>query len=71
MAICERVLGPDHPQTAASLDNLGSLLQDQGDLAAARPLLERALAICERVLGPDHPQTALAPVLPTRALPGV
>jgi len=27
-------------------------LQDQGDLAAARPLLERALAIRERSLGP-------------------
>jgi tetratricopeptide (TPR) repeat protein len=28
------------------------------DLAAARPLYERALAICERVLGPGHPHTA-------------
>jgi hypothetical protein len=30
----------------------------QGDLAAARPLYERALAIDEKVLGPEHPDTA-------------
>ena len=30
---------------------------DHLDPAAARPLLERALAIRERVLGPDHPDT--------------
>jgi tetratricopeptide (TPR) repeat protein len=39
------VLGPEHPLTGASLNNLGILLTKQGDLAAARPLLERALAI--------------------------
>jgi hypothetical protein len=32
----------------------------QGDLAAARPLFERALAIFEKALGPDHPDTAIA-----------
>jgi hypothetical protein len=31
--------------------------RDQGNLAAARLLFERALAIRERVLGPDHPDT--------------
>jgi Tetratricopeptide repeat/Leucine Rich repeat len=31
---------------------------DQGDLAAALPLHERALAIREKVLGPEHPDTA-------------
>jgi tetratricopeptide (TPR) repeat protein len=58
LAIYERVLGPDHPDTAASLSNLALLLRAQGDLAGARPLFERALAIRERVLGPDHPNTA-------------
>jgi tetratricopeptide (TPR) repeat protein len=52
------VLGPDHPDTATSLDNLAFLLQAQGDLAGARPLYERALAIREKVLGPDHPDSA-------------
>jgi len=41
-----------------SLNNLALLLKDQGELAAARPLYERALDIDERVLGPDHPSTA-------------
>ena len=58
LAIREKVLGPDHPDTAASLNNLACLLQDQGDLAGARPLFERALAIREKVLGPEHPDTA-------------
>ena len=34
------------------------LLQDLGDLPAARAYLERALAIDERVYGPDHPEVA-------------
>jgi tetratricopeptide (TPR) repeat protein/transcriptional regulator with XRE-family HTH domain len=57
--IHEAIAGPDHPDTAISLNNLASLLRDQGDLAAARPLYERALEISERVLGPDHPATAI------------
>ena len=57
LAIAERALGPEHPETAVSLNNLGFLLLGQGDLAAARPLLERALAIREKVLGPNHRHT--------------
>jgi tetratricopeptide (TPR) repeat protein len=51
-------LGPEHPDTARSLNNLALLPRDQGDLAGARPLFERALAIRENVLGPEHPDTA-------------
>jgi class 3 adenylate cyclase/CRP-like cAMP-binding protein len=43
----------------SSLSLLASLLWDQGDLAKARPLFERALAICEKALGPEHPDTAM------------
>lgn len=32
-------------------------MKDQGELAAALPLFERALAIHEKVLGPEHPST--------------
>ena len=60
LAIWEKELGPDHPDTASSLNNLGYLLQAQGDLAGARPLYERALAIREKALGPDHPATPRA-----------
>jgi tetratricopeptide (TPR) repeat protein len=58
LAINEKVFGPEHSETAASLNNLGLLLWAQGDLAGARPLHERALAIREKVLGPEHPDTA-------------
>ena len=52
-----RCWGPDHPDTARSLNNLGYLLRAQGDSAAARPYYERALALREQVLGPNHPNT--------------
>ncbi len=58
LAISESALGPEHPNTATSLNNLAGLLQAQGDLAGARPLYERALAIREKALGPEHPDTA-------------
>jgi hypothetical protein len=38
-----------------------SLLQAQGDLTAARPLFERALAIQEKALGPEHPYACVCP----------
>jgi len=56
--ICEKALGAEHPDTAASLNNLASLLQDQGKLDEADPLLRRALGIREKALGAEHPSTA-------------
>ena len=58
LRIWERVLGPDHPETALGLNNLAALLWAQGELAAARHMCQRALAIREGALGPDHPDTA-------------
>jgi hypothetical protein len=55
---CERVFGPEHTNTATSLDLLGHLLVTKGDLASARPLYERSVAIRERVCGPEHGDTA-------------
>jgi tetratricopeptide (TPR) repeat protein len=51
LAIREKVLGPEHPDVAQSLNNLGELYRIQGRYAEAEPLLKRALAIRERVLG--------------------
>ena len=45
LAIREKALGPEHPDTASNLNNLASILRRQGDYAAAQPLFERALAI--------------------------
>src|SRR5262249_45763645 len=58
LEIREKTLGPEHSDTARSLNNLAFLLHDQGDFARARPLCERALAIREKALGPEHPDTA-------------
>jgi tetratricopeptide (TPR) repeat protein len=60
LAMGEKALGPEHPFTATSLNNLAFLLQNQGDFAGARPLHERALAIYEKALGPEHPDTAMS-----------
>jgi tetratricopeptide (TPR) repeat protein len=43
LAIREKAFGHEHPETAQSLHNLALVLQAQGNLIEARPLLERAL----------------------------
>jgi tetratricopeptide (TPR) repeat protein len=58
LAIWEKALGPDHPDTAASLNNLAALYHNQGRYGEAEPLYQRALTIREKALGPDHPNTA-------------
>lgn len=58
LAIREKVLGAEHPNTAASLNDMGQLLWLMGQLAEAGSYHERALAIREKVLGAEHPDTA-------------
>ena len=60
LAIREKRLGPDHADTATSLNNLAGLYHDQGRYGEAEPLFRRALAIRERALGLDHPETAIS-----------
>jgi Flp pilus assembly protein TadD len=55
LVIREAGLGSDHPDVATSLNNLGLVLADLGNLNAARTHHERALAIRLAGLGPDHP----------------
>jgi tetratricopeptide (TPR) repeat protein len=52
-----RMLGPDHPDTLASWNNLAIACQEVGRTAEAIRLHERALAGRVRVLGPEHPDT--------------
>src|SRR5205085_2146782 len=51
-------LGPNHPDTATSLNNLAGLYDNQGKYEQAEPLFQRALAVSEQALGPNHPSTA-------------
>ena len=60
LALAEKALGADHPDTAGSLNNLAGLLESKGDYAGAEPLYRRALSIAEKTLGPNHPNTATA-----------
>src|SRR5207244_2485384 len=40
---CEKNYGPDHPETADSLNDLASLYSGMGEYAKAVPLFQRAL----------------------------
>ena len=53
----EQALGPDHPDTLTSRNNLANAYWAAGRRAEAISLHEQVLAARERVLGPDHPDT--------------
>jgi tetratricopeptide (TPR) repeat protein len=53
----DRVLGPEHPSTLASRNNLAIVYVAAGRAAEATPLFEQTLAARERLLGPDHLHT--------------
>ncbi|CAN0599470.1 unnamed protein product, partial [Laminaria digitata] len=53
-AIREKVLGPEHPEVAQSLNNRAGV----GNYDEAEPLYKRAIVIVEAKLGSDHPHVA-------------
>jgi hypothetical protein len=55
----ERVLGPDHPGTLTTRNNLAWWRGEAGDAAGAVAAFEQLLTDRERVLGPDHPHTLM------------
>ena len=77
LAIREKTLGPEHSDTATSLNNLADLLRDQGDFAGARPLLRAGAGDPRKGARPgtsrhrDQPQQPRHPAARPRAtLPG-
>ncbi|WP_374409324.1 CHAT domain-containing protein [Hydrogenophaga sp.] len=58
LAIDEKALGANHPDTAIDLNNLAGLYESMGRYDEALPLYRRALAIKEKALGADHASTA-------------
>jgi tetratricopeptide (TPR) repeat protein len=60
LAICEQMLGTDHPDVAESLNNLVALYRLQGKYNQAIPYCERALSIRKQTLGENHPDVALS-----------
>jgi serine/threonine protein kinase/Tfp pilus assembly protein PilF len=55
--IRSRVLGPEHPETLRSRNDLGVVLLDEGRFADAEKSYRETLEIRRRVLGPEHPDT--------------
>ena len=60
LEIERRVLGPKHPDTLVSMNNLACVLLDEGKYAQAEALYSQALEIERRVLGPEHPDTLIS-----------
>jgi Tfp pilus assembly protein PilF len=58
LLVHEKFLGPDHPEVATTVNNLGHLLWLQKRFVEAEPYFRRALGISEKTLGPQHPSTA-------------
>jgi tetratricopeptide (TPR) repeat protein len=53
----ERMLGLEHPDTLASVADLGHLVEQYGDYTSAEALYQRALEGRNKVLGSEHPDT--------------
>ena len=53
-------LGPDHPDTLTSRNNLASAYRDAGRLHEAIELFEQNLEDRTRILGPHHPDTLIS-----------
>ncbi|HEU5380329.1 MAG TPA: tetratricopeptide repeat protein, partial [Ktedonobacteraceae bacterium] len=54
---CEQQFGPEHPQTAETLQQFAHFREAQGNTREAVLLYRRALASGKAVLGPQHPKT--------------
>ena len=53
----QRVLGPDHPDTLTTRNNIAAWTGEGGDPREALRLYRELLPDQQRVLGPDHPDT--------------
>ena len=58
LAIREKELGLEHPDTATAIHYLAGLLDDLGKREEAKVLYEQCLAIREKVYGVEHPSIA-------------
>jgi tetratricopeptide (TPR) repeat protein len=58
LAIFEKTLGYEHPDTAALYNNTAVVYTKQGHYQKAQECYQKAMAIYEKVLGYEHPYTA-------------
>src|SRR5438874_290452 len=52
-----KLLGPEHPSTLGSMNNLASVQDKQGRYDEAEAMHRQTLELREKVLGPEHPST--------------
>jgi tetratricopeptide (TPR) repeat protein len=57
--ILSHSLGEEHPDIAATLNNLGVLYQDQAKYSKANPFFKKAIEIMEKAFGKDSPLIVL------------
>src|SRR5216683_5530422 len=55
--IRRRVLGPENPDTLASMDDLGGALKESGQFVEAAKMFREEIDIRHHVLGPENPDT--------------
>jgi hypothetical protein len=60
LARSEKVLGLEHADTLASMNNLALLLDIQGKYKEAESMHRQRLAISEKVLGKEHPNALMS-----------
>ena len=58
MSLRDATLGPTHPVTAQSLNNLAEALRTDGQRDEAEKLHRRAIEIRRTRLSPNHPELA-------------
>lgn len=58
LSLAEEAYGPNHPNVAIRVNNLGLVLRALGDLQGAKEHFARALSIFQKSLGEDHQLTA-------------
>ena len=54
----QRLLGPEHPNIATSLNNVSGILHKKGDLDEAEVLQRASLDMDQKLLGDEHPEVA-------------
>jgi tetratricopeptide (TPR) repeat protein/class 3 adenylate cyclase len=60
LAICLKILGKKHPDTAALYNSIGEVLSDKGDYDTALAYHKNALAIRKEIFGEKHQDTAIS-----------
>ncbi|KAF2627622.1 kinesin light chain 1 [Macroventuria anomochaeta] len=57
LSIREKTIGPEHPDTLISMNEIAVALSDQGKYAEAKKMHRETLELGKKVLGEEHPHT--------------